>query len=155
MLCNTVVNITWGFIFIGEQRINIKEYGQDYTVTMKLSKCANLLNKEYHVFVDNFFSRLPVAMRLYANGTFLTGMIRKNQKHIPSELLLIAYCEEKSQNKPVILLSTSGKLGDVQSSVKWHGRVKVIVKSVVIYSYSKYMGGIDSSNILCTYLDER
>ena len=36
---------------------------------------GNYLSKGYHIFMDNFFTTVPLAKRLYELGTLITGTI--------------------------------------------------------------------------------
>lgn len=72
------------------------------------------LGKGYHLFVDNFFSSIPLAKFLYDNSMFITGTIRRNKKGLPlviktnfavggkvylrdDNMLLLGYWEKKFQ----------------------------------------------------------
>ncbi|XP_015438132.1 PREDICTED: piggyBac transposable element-derived protein 4-like, partial [Dufourea novaeangliae] len=103
----------------------IKEKGLAQVVIDKLLGMSNYFMKGYHITVDNFFTSIALARSLFEKNTFLSGTIRSNRKHIPSqlksklevgeykyqrnrEILLLAYREKKSQKKNVLLLSTHG-----------------------------------------------
>ncbi|CAL1532412.1 unnamed protein product, partial [Lymnaea stagnalis] len=44
---------------------------------------SNLLNKGYHLFTDNFYTKPKLAEYLYQNKTLLTGTVRANSKGMP------------------------------------------------------------------------
>ena len=93
---------------------------------MKLMEMGNYLSKGYHVFVDNFFTTVPLAKALYELKTFITGTIRCNRKELPTafrnkfqvgekkyfrrgHILALETREKKSQRGPGLLLSTNSK----------------------------------------------
>jgi hypothetical protein len=131
---------------------------------MKLLKMGNYLFKGFHIFMDKFFTTIPLADQLYKCGPFLTGTIRTNRKYVPKALLekfnigqkkffqrgliLAAAYREKSQKGPVLLLT-------IHSSTDNRSKPKHIEKSEVIMSHNDYIGGIDISDMmLYCYLDE-
>lgn len=84
---------------------------------------TKLLGKGYHVYTDNWYTKIPLAEDLLQRGTYPTGTISKNSKGLPVELtskrlvpgetfymrkediLLLAY-QEKKGRKPVYCLTT-------------------------------------------------
>lgn len=100
-----------------------------YTVVKKLITAGNYLRKGYHIFIDNFFTSLPLMTWLYSEHTFETGTIRQNKKGLPSEIkikfkageklykrkrnvVLLAYREKKTQKKAVLLVSSKTHVRD-------------------------------------------
>lgn len=94
---------------------------------------GNYLNKGYHLFIDNFFTSIPLAEYLYNKMTFITGTIRKNRAGLPkelvnkykvgeklylrsNELLALAYREKASQKSQVVLISSNCEAGSVDTS---------------------------------------
>lgn len=92
VLCDSITNYCLGFyLYKGakcgdEERGIIKESGLSYLVVTKLMAVGNYLNKWYHLFVDNFFSSVPLAKHLYLLGTYITGTIRINRKYLPQAI---------------------------------------------------------------------
>ena len=133
--------------------------GQAHAVVMKLLREANVLNKEYHLFTDNFYTKPVLANEPSAANTLLTGTVRHNSRGLPvrpgrldiggsvnyrsGDMLLVAWWEKKSQKKPVLVLSTSEGAGmkEVRTGA---GRLKLKPNSVI--AYNKYMGGVDHSD---------
>ncbi|CAL7946858.1 unnamed protein product [Xylocopa violacea] len=131
MLCYSISKYCLAFyIYRGAQsaadRLEIQQNGLAHTVVMKLLTMGNYFLKGYHIFVDNFFTSIPLAKALYDLGTYITGTIRRNRKFLPKSLnekfgvgitkyfrqgpiLTIGYREKKSQRFPVILLSSKSK----------------------------------------------
>ncbi|XP_068081918.1 piggyBac transposable element-derived protein 4-like [Anabrus simplex] len=178
MLCDSVSNYCLGFFtYRGarsqEDRDNIIKHGLGYIVVKKLLVMGGYLNKGYHVFVDNYFMSVPLVRRLYPLGTYITGTVRRNRKYLPQNfknkfsvgqkqyfrsgpMLACAFGEKKSQKNTVILLS-SQVIGHEQEIPATHLRHDFSnSKPAIIASYNKFMGGIDTSDMmLYSYLDER
>jgi hypothetical protein len=136
----------------------------------KLLEIGGYLNKGYHGFVDNYFMSVPLVCHLYQLSTYITGTATKNRKIYPSSsstnLLLkknllqfwspsrTVFRKKKSQKNPVIHLSSHAT---AQKEEVWgRHRGNPQIKPKIITSYNKFMGGIDSSDMmLYTYWDER
>lgn len=178
MLCDSVTNYCLAFsIYRGaktdEDKAEIQEHGLAYTVVMKLLQMGNYLSKGYHVFIDNFFTSIPLAKALYEVKTFITGTIRRNRKYLPTNfknkfqvgekkyfrrgpMLALAMREKKSQRGPVLLLSTNSKAEEREITRTRHRQQTTENKPAIIHDYNHFMGGIDTSDMmLYTYLDER
>lgn len=117
----------------------MKEKGLAYTVVNKLLSACNVIGKGYHVFVDNFFSSIPLVEMLYDKCTFLTGTLRRNRKGLPAEVLqklepgqkvyskkgntvILAYRHKKSQKNPVLLISSNPEVKDIDITKIRRGR---------------------------------
>lgn len=176
MLCDSVSNYCLGFFtYRGarsqEDKDNIQKSGLGYTVVKKLFEIGGYLNKGYHIFVDNYFMSVPLVRHLHQLRTYITGTVRRNRKHLPQQfknkfavgqkmyfrsgpLLACAFREKKSQKNPVILLSSHAAAQEEVVPARHGDNPKI--KPKIITSYNKYMGGIDTSDMmLYTYLDER
>ncbi|XP_043488988.1 piggyBac transposable element-derived protein 4-like [Polistes fuscatus] len=134
---------------------------------------SNYFMKGYHITVDNFSTSIALARSLFEKNTFLSGTIRSNRKHIPSqlksklevgeykyqrnrEILLLAYREKKSQKKNILLLSTHGTAANKTTVIRRRNQEREVQKPALIHDYNKYMGGIDVSDMMIySYLDER
>jgi len=120
-LCDAVTHycLTF-FVYKGannpEDKREINQNGLGYYVVVKLLTMTNLLQKGYHVFVDNFFTTINLAKYLYSRLTFFTGTMRANRKGIPQimknkfpvgckkylrkgPMLMLGYREKQSQKK--------------------------------------------------------
>ena len=53
----------------------VSEYGHSYDVVFKLISECNLVNKGYHLFVDNFCTSPTLAQSLYDKGVMGTGTL--------------------------------------------------------------------------------
>ncbi|PNF29783.1 hypothetical protein B7P43_G10690 [Cryptotermes secundus] len=133
----------------------------------------NTSEKGYHIFMDNFFMSIPLAKELYKLQTFITGTIRRNRKWLPAAfgnkfqvgqtqyfcsgpILSVGYHEKNSQRFPVLLLSTHGQATEREYSRVCRGNQKTVKTPQIIQSYNKFMGGIDTSDMmLYSNIDER
>ncbi|KAK3743361.1 hypothetical protein RRG08_061297 [Elysia crispata] len=57
-----------------------------FAVVQLLLQEARLLQKGYHVFTDNFYTKPKLAMYLHSEKTKLTGIIRVKSKDFPADL---------------------------------------------------------------------
>jgi hypothetical protein len=74
MFCDAVTNYCLAFfVYQGtkhtEDKDAIQKYVLPHTVLMKLLKMGNYICRGYHIFMDNFFMRAPLAKDLYKLGT--------------------------------------------------------------------------------------
>lgn len=92
-------------------------------VVLELLTKSQLLDKGYHLFTDNWYTKIPLAEILIARDTYLTGTINRRSKGLSTtviskklgpresiyfregELLLVGFCEKKTR-KPVYCLTT-------------------------------------------------
>lgn len=144
--------------------------GQAVGVVKLLMNRSNLLNKGFHLYTDNFYTKPALAGYLTDNRTLLTGTVRKNSKGLPNEIktlnvavgeckcyrkdnmLVSAFRDKKSKKNPVIVLSTGHNAKMVTKTVR--GKEKT--KPACIIDYNNYMGGVDiSDRIIYHYASER
>lgn len=57
------------------------QYRISYTTS--LSKCNPTKRKEYHIFTNIYFTRIPLAQKLLKLKCYLTSTIQTNRKYIP------------------------------------------------------------------------
>lgn len=87
MLCDSVSRYCLGFFcYKGSKATGNKMKGLTFDVVTKLLEIGQYLNKGYHIFIDNFFTSIPLATYLYEKLTFVTSTIRRNRKGIPNVL---------------------------------------------------------------------
>ena len=153
------------FVYRGKKYDPSPACGQGYDVVMRLLRVSNLLNRAYHVVIDNFFTSIKLCKDLFSKGTFLTGTLRRNR--IPSRVkssvcapkqtryfrqehfLLTAFRPKKSKKNPVTVLSSSAEARNI--IVKNH-----LKPSVIHEIYNPNMCGVDvHDQMLYLYHDER
>ena len=144
--------------------------GQAVGVVKLLLNRAQLLNKGFHLYTDNFYTKPILAEFLFQNKTLLTGTVRRNSRGLPGEvktlnvavgdskhyrkgeMLLVAFRDKKTQKQPVIVLST-GHSAQIETKIV---RGKEKTKPAAVMDYNKYMGGVDiSDRIVYHYASER
>lgn len=145
-----------------EVRDDTINYGLDFSVVKKL-EMSNLLNKGYHLYLDNFINTTKLARYLYENNTWVTETIRLGRKGIPKQLVAIypvgkvLFClqmvfREKANKSQFVVLSTNAMADNIRYTIR---SGKLIIKTIpqIVYEYNH---GIDSTDqMLYTYLDER
>ncbi|XP_068103444.1 piggyBac transposable element-derived protein 4-like [Hyperolius riggenbachi] len=124
------------------------------------------LHKGYHLYVDNFYTSVPLFKFLYASETPACGTVRPNRKAMPqqvlhkklqkgesfslrsNELLALKYRDKRD----VLMLSTI----HTEATVTTVSQGETQKKPVAIAEYSKYMGGVDlSDQVLAPYAVHR
>ncbi|XP_023216812.1 piggyBac transposable element-derived protein 4-like [Centruroides sculpturatus] len=174
MLCDSVSNYCLGFFSFKrdksqQEKHSISKFGLGYTVVRKLLEIGMYLNKGYHVFVDRYFTSVPLVRHMYSLQTYITGTVRRNHKMLPQQfkkkfaagqtsyfrsgpVLAYGFRQKQSQKNPVFLLSSHAWARDVE--VIWNGEAKL--KPEIIQNYNEFIGGVDTSDVmLYAYLDER
>ncbi|XP_068098335.1 piggyBac transposable element-derived protein 4-like [Hyperolius riggenbachi] len=125
-----------------------------------------LLHQGYHLYMDNYYSSVPLFKFLYSAQTVACGTVRANRKGLPqqvvnkrlnrgesfsyrsSELLALKYKDRRD----VMFLSTI----HTEATTTVRSRREVVVKPVAVTNYNKYMGGVDlADQKLAPYLLER
>ena len=140
----------------GRRRI----YGLGYDVVTKLIR--PYMNRNHHVFFDNFFTSTKLLEHLEANDTFACGTVRCNRKDLPP-------CAKNKLRVGEKLVRQKGHV----VFTKWHDKrdVSVMVtnvsplvndlevdrgdgavqKPVVVDLYNRSMGGVDRADQLREY----
>lgn len=147
--------------------------GLGHFVVEKLMQMGNMLNKGYHLFLDNFFTSVSLARYLYSKLTWMTGTVRIGRKGLRKRLvgkyavgqktylrkgplLAMAWREKRSNKSQFILLSSKSLAKTVQFTRLRNRRVIIKRKPQIVHDYNMGMGGIDGTDqMLYTYLDER
>ncbi|XP_039298151.1 piggyBac transposable element-derived protein 4-like [Nilaparvata lugens] len=177
MLCDSIEHYCYNFFVYrgakGNDKNIIRKQGLGHYVLMKLMGMGNLLNKGYHVFIDNLFSSLKLAKELYSKNTAMTGTIRVNRKGIPKDLLprfevgktkykrknfmlMVGFREKQFQRNQVLLLSTDEKAGKTTKTKRRGTQLVTSSKPTIIRNYNSFMGGVDGNDqMLCSYMDDR
>jgi hypothetical protein len=129
-------------------------------VVMFLMRKCGLLGKGYHLFMDNYYTKLPVAEKLFENNTFLTGTVNKKSKDLSKKVLeaelnplqtiyyrkdktlLVGY-KQKPKRKPVYLITTGCYAKD--EIIRSRSGIETL-KPTLIHKYNMHMGGVDSKD---------
>ena len=68
-------------VYLGQEGNQARLHGLGYDVVMKMAR--PFLNKNRHVFFDNFFTSTTLMEHLLAQNTYACGTVRSNQKDLP------------------------------------------------------------------------
>ena len=134
--------------------MKLSEFGQPFDVCDTLLKPHH--GKNHRLFVDNYYTSIPLCDKMLDKDIYVTGTVRVNRKGLPAQvktkqkvkgdliavrsgqLLSISWMDRKQ----VRMLSTSSTAAPVE--VTRHKQTRKIPKIVV--HYNKGMGGIDKSD---------
>lgn len=123
----------------------------------------------YHLFADNFYSSIPLALKLLDKKIYFTGTIRENRKYIPKVLkdfqldnkgdcawissekglVLIKFLDTK-----VVYLISTAHTGCPKSTVPRKDKNGVMVDRVIptiVADYNQSMGSVDQHNQYTVY----
>uniref|UniRef100_A0A1B6DPN4 PiggyBac transposable element-derived protein domain-containing protein n=1 Tax=Clastoptera arizonana TaxID=38151 RepID=A0A1B6DPN4_9HEMI len=147
--------------------------GKDYTtvagvdipfterVILEVMEKSSLIDKGHHLFTDNFYTKVPLATKLFNRNTYLSGIINKRSTFLPETVMkaklppkeslyfrqgnvLIINFRQAITRKPVFLISTATHAEDI---MVWSKKSKVVgVKPVVINKYNQFIGGVNVSD---------
>lgn len=151
VLCDAVTNCYRGATY-EDNREEVSQLGQGFTVVKKLMQMGYYLNKGFHLHLDNFFKTKKLARFLQKNSTHVTGTVRLNRKHMLRQLfgkfpvgkkvyirkgpILQMDFREKTTNKSqFILLSTNAIAKNIQYTIKRGGRNLTRSKPQIVYEY--------------------
>ena len=166
-LCESSSGYTWNFYMYGGADDAVGETIVDKSGDVVIRLISPLLGYGYHMYTDNYFTSIPLAMYLYIHRTYLTGTTRCNRVGLPEPVrrklakkgdvmnyrrgpLLACAFEDK---KHVIILSThgTGRTGEYTSK-----RNRKRVTPGCVHQYNKYMGGVELSDMrIYCFQDER
>ena len=159
-------------VYTGRQG-DTAEVGLGGNVVRRLSR--DLVGTHCHLYMDNFFSGVPLFTSLLDDGIYACGTFRTNRKWFPRELLpftkaglptrgdyrwrqdgnLVATVWQDS--KPVVVLSTNSNPDDTTTVRRKQkdGSVCDVVCPSVIAAYNQYMGGVDMGDQYRGYYNVR
>ncbi|XP_066457697.1 piggyBac transposable element-derived protein 3 [Eleutherodactylus coqui] len=117
-----------------------------------------LLDQGYHLYLDNFYTSVPLFQCLASRGTVACGTIRKNQRSLPKTLLgqLLRRGESRAQcsnnmlcvkykdKRDVLILTTIHGHSSTPCPVR--GTSTETPKPDCVLDYNKNMGGVDLSD---------
>jgi hypothetical protein len=162
-----------GYLWNSSVYLGKEVYNEDRNIPQRLGKSVtiviqlldSLMNKGYHLYVDNWYTGQELFNFLRANNTLACGTARKNRVRLPNEMIkaplqkgqhLFRRCGDLlavrlQDKKEVFFLSTIHKANIVNiGKGDFHGNE--ISKLQVVHDYNKYMGGVDKNDeILANY----
>ena len=169
-LCESDTGYTWNIEIAAGREDNLRmlenvpEDTRNFTFSEKivLVLIQDLLNQGYHLYVDNFFTSVRLAMFLFTQKTLVTGTIRscrgvpeilKTKEVKPKsvafcrrkEVLCVKSVDRKSSGlKTLYMVDTANKAATEERTRTLRGGIREEVKkSLSVLSYNKGMGGVD------------
>ncbi|XP_068225149.1 piggyBac transposable element-derived protein 4-like [Palaemon carinicauda] len=124
-------------------------------------------NKGHVVYIDSFFSGVPLFQKLRSKGTGACGTVPPNRKYLPSQMkkvkpkkgqLPIMWKSKDEELVAVVwqdsgrvnILSSVGDTGTVKKSIQSKKGVREVDKPSLQAQYNKYMGGVDLFDQFCS-----
>ncbi|XP_033730112.1 piggyBac transposable element-derived protein 4-like [Pecten maximus] len=150
-------------IYLGKKEGGV-EHGLGYNVVTSL--CDDIHYHNHHVYFDNYFTGVKLLEDLHDHGIYACGTCRSNRSGFPKEFkkpgkmnrgeykvlqkgesnLVATVWKDK---KPVFNLSTlSDPEGEVRAARRVGANVLDLPQPLTVYSYNKYMGGVDRQDQL-------
>ena len=144
-------------VYLGKENdVRRHIYGLGYEVVTKLVR--PFMNRNHHVFFDNFFTTTKLLEHLEVNATFACGKVRCNRKDLPACAKDKLQAGEKlvRQKDHVVFTKWQHKqevsvMSTIVSPSADDVEVNQVVKPVVIDLYNKSMGGVAHGDQLCEY----
>jgi hypothetical protein len=143
-------------------------HGLVHALVLRLLQDSDLLDRGYHLTVDNFFASPALFQDLFEQNTTATGTVRRSRRGLPRNAIstrltnqefverrkgpLLCVAFQDGQQRP-ILLSTEAQAG---SGTTINRRGEEVQKPKVVLKYNHTMGGVDlMDSKLYMYLGER
>ena len=141
----------------------VRELGKSGAVVGKLMQPYN--NKGYHLYVDNWYTSVPLAHYLVSHGTAMCGTVRKNRHGLPKRLTANRtlskgefifrssnglLCVKLSDTKEVHFLSSIHAANVVATGKRDHHRLPVH-KLALVHDYNLFMGGVDRNDEMVSF----
>ena len=138
------------------------EVGLGGSVVTRLTR--DLVGKNHHIFMDSFFSSVPLYHSLLSDSIYCTGTIRTNRRGFPPDLKVMAkkglakrgdfdvrqdgnVCVTVWQDSRPVTFMSSGHNPDhtkVIQRKKHDGSVVDVDCPVCVVDYNQFMGGVDT-----------
>ena len=148
--------------YLGKEVGQTLTHGLGYRVVTRLVQ--PFMNKNHHIFFDNFFSSVRLVEHLEAQDTFACGTVRVNRKGIPNAAKTKLKPGEKvvrqkgnlvftkwHDKRDVCILSTNCSPIEPDFVVQRRGQNVNVSKPAVVGLYNSHMGGVDLNDQLRQY----
>ena len=155
-------------VYVGKDNMTfdaaaVRNLGASGAVVAHLMQPLN--NKGYKLFIDNWYSSIPLALHLSQNGTGVCGTVRRNRVGLPKQLTNYAGLRKGQfvhrsndgmvfvklrDTKEVCFLSTMHR-ADVTASGKHDRQGRAISKLSLVQDYNRFMGGVDRNDEMVSF----
>ena len=152
---------------------NTTEVGLGGNVVIKLTR--SIIGRNHRLFMDNFFTSVPLFQDLLNEQTYACGTLRRDRKYLPDDLKALAKHGFRTRGdfafrqdeelvmtvwqdtKPVCMLSTLWDPDNVTSvrRKKKDGSMIDVRCPAVVDTYNKHMGGVDRGDQYRKYYELR
>lgn len=159
-------------VYTGKQGDTV-EVGLGGSVVTRLTRA--LVGQHYHVYMDNFFSSIPLFKKLLTDNIYATGTLRTNRKMFPTDLLPLVKRGLPSRGdidfrqdgnlsvivwqdtKVVVIMSTAQDPSSTTTVRRKKGNGSVINVSCpnAVVDYNQHMGGVDRGDQYRRYYQVR
>jgi len=137
-------------------------FGHSEAVVLKLME--KYMDVGHELFVDNFYTSIPLAKALLARKTLLCGTLRRGRKHVPHSVVSAKLAKGeviRRQNSQMVVLKWHDKRdvmmlstfhdGQITDSGKLNRKGEAIQKPNCVLSCNNYMCGVDRCDQLTSY----
>ena len=165
-VCESLTGYIVGFqVYTGkaDKMLESNVLDKDCTATTKLVfnllEELDLLDKGYHLFMDNYYSSPELFSEMFFRQVYCCGTLRSNRKNVPKAVkdaklkrgeamfrrngssLVVKWCDKRA----VTMITTIHEATHILTKKKdRHGNR--ILKPECIVEYTKYMSGVDLSD---------
>lgn len=168
VLCESSSGYIWNFcVYTGKDTYYDQRY-LEYPISSRivLQLCNDLLHHGYRLYLDNWYTSIPLIEKLCEYKTDVVGTIRKNRVGIPADVVKtpIPKNEHVARFKKKCMIMKWKDKRDVYLASTVHDdnlleveKRKIITKKPeVVIDYNKKMGGVDlSDGIIVAYSTAR
>ena len=157
-LCDTTGYCLKYELYTGK-RNDVSEFGSTYDVVMRLVE--PYLNRGHHLYCDNYYTAPTLFSHLYQHNTPACGTLRVNRKHVPNAFKESKPAKGKQfviSNEPLTLVKYNDKRF-VSLCTTIHNGDMIVAgkheqkpKPICITDYNKFMGCVDRSDQMLSYM---
>ena len=148
------------------------EVGLGGNIVVRLTR--DLVGKNYHIYMDNFFSSVSLYKSLLLDKIYSTGTLRSNRRYFPHELKPLVKkglarkgdCAVRQEGntcvtvwqdtRPLASISTGHNPASTKVVTRGKGKnMKTLDCPECIFDYNRFMGGVDRGDQLRQYYHVR
>ncbi|XP_071814951.1 piggyBac transposable element-derived protein 4-like [Apostichopus japonicus] len=156
---------TWKFkLYTGKEVDEEIEQLGGGIIGLVMHMMKELLRKEYHLFMDNWYSSPTLYQKLSENKTHAAGTVRVNRKRMPKELTQKKAKKGRKRgevdfrrsenllamrfldNRDVYMLSTIHDISEVETGKADRDTNERVKKPKLVVDYNQHMGSVDMAD---------